>query len=115
MPIMVRVENYTEDQTHRYSDRGRHQFYVWPPGTIREVPEDVAAAVCTGHPYRLRVLEPEVEEAVEEAVALVNPGDDEDPDSDPDPDHTRHYFKADGVCKCGETGEANTRPLVNPE
>ena len=110
--MLVPVKNITTDRTHRYNDRARHIPYVWSPGTTHEVPEDVAAEVCGAWPQRLQVVELEVEEVVAEAEAVAGAEGELDSDPEPDPEHTRHYFKADGVCKCGEVGEANTRPLA---
>jgi hypothetical protein len=65
------VKNVSADTPHRYSVGAT--TYKWPPGEVRDVPNDIAALVCRHHPQKMVMFEPSQTEPVQEVLEAAVP------------------------------------------
>jgi len=65
------VKNVSADTPHRYTVGAT--TYKWPPGAIRNVPNDIAAIVCRSHPEKLVMFEPSAAEPAQNAPTAEVP------------------------------------------
>jgi hypothetical protein len=61
------VKNISADTPHRYSVGAT--TYKWPPGEVRDVPNDIAALVCRSHPQKLVMFEPSETEPAQAVIS----------------------------------------------